>query len=255
VLNGNTISFPRLTKKLLNQNTTADPDGLFTDGDPTDPKYGKETGGVYQVTATLDGSGISASQTVVVLPTGTAPITAQMFDYANQLNSALGQVLNAYAAPGHAGLTTAKNLLQGLLATPGFNAQALARNQVLAPPNGQLVTAAQLTAAGFQSSPDDASFVTTLNSLHTTITNAIGLVNAITAASPTQAQMTAVQNATATYDAELTTLNALHPSSLVLANNNALLNQVMATDIPTLLDAIGNKMGAVAAPFSGSIRQ
>ena len=254
VLSGNTIQFTKLTKTLLNQNLTVDPNGIIADTDPNDPNFGKQTGGVFTVTATLRG-GTSASKTVVVLPTGTAPITAQTFTYSDQLTTALNNILTAYQANGHAGLTAAKAALQTLITTPGMNAQALGVNQVLAPPDGRLIALSQIVAAGITASPDDATFVTTLNNLHSTITAAISSINALDPANLTQAAVTAVQTATSAYKAQLNTLNGLHPSPIALANNNALLNQVMASDIPTLLDAIGSKVGAVAAPLSGSIRQ
>src|SRR5262249_19057469 len=75
VVNGMTVTFPKLNKRLVGQNPTIDPNGDYADGDPTDPNYGKETGGIYTVEITVSGTAVKGSADLLVLPSGTASIT------------------------------------------------------------------------------------------------------------------------------------------------------------------------------------
>jgi hypothetical protein len=254
VVDGDTITFPKLNKRLLNQNTTLDPNGLFADTDPTDPNYGKQTGGVYQVTASIASPVlVSAPVQVVVIPSSSATITAETYSYASQLNGALSQIVSAYGNTGHSGITAAKTALQNVISNVNFSAAVLQANQVLAPPDGQLITPGMLT--GFSSSPDDPAYTTTLATVISAVQNATAQVNALNTSSPTMAQVTAIQTATATYAAALAQLNALNPSAIELATVNAPFNELYSSDIPTLLDAIKNQVNAMAAPFSGELRK
>ena len=90
-------------------------------------------------------------------------MTAQTYNYALQLNAALKQIVAAYGNSGHAGLTNAKTALEGVLANAGFNTQVLSANQILAPPDGAVITPDLL--GGFPTSPDDGAYATTLTDL------------------------------------------------------------------------------------------
>ncbi len=250
VLSGNTITFPKLNKKLLNQNPTLDPNGVYADTDPTDPNYGKQTGGVYLVTASLNGSNLSGSTQVICLPTGTASVTAQTYDYALQLNGALNQILTAYNNTNHSGFTNAKAALQAVLSNSGFNTSVLSANQVAAPADGGVITPDLL--GSFPTSPDDPAYSTALTNVISAV-QATAQVNAITTSSPTQAQVLTIQAALTTYKGALATLNALKPSAVEIATVNDQLNELLSTDIPTLLDAITSQISAVASPLSGRL--
>ena len=43
VVSGDTITFPKLNKQLINAHPTLDPNGLWADTNPSDPNYGKQT--------------------------------------------------------------------------------------------------------------------------------------------------------------------------------------------------------------------
>ncbi len=60
VISGLTVSFPKLTKTLISPNPTIDPNGDYADTDPSDPNFGRETGGTYRITVTLAGTGSMA---------------------------------------------------------------------------------------------------------------------------------------------------------------------------------------------------
>src|SRR5581483_7881293 len=114
VISGNTISFPRLVKKLINQNTTLDPNGLYADGDPSDSNYGKETGGSYTVTTTLAGTQLTANAGVTVLPSGTAAITLLAEKYALQLGNVLREGTTALQNNSAAGLASTQTDLNAI---------------------------------------------------------------------------------------------------------------------------------------------
>jgi hypothetical protein len=251
-VSGDTITFPKLNKALLNAHPTLDPNGVWADTNPSDPNYGKQTGGVYLVTATINGTAVAGSAQVVCLPTGTATVTAQTYNYAAQLNAALTQIATAYGNTNHSGLTAAKAVLQTVLSNSGFSEQVLSANQVVAPPDGALITPDLLN--GFPTSPDDANYATTLTNLIAAVQNATAQINAITPSNPTMAQVVAIQGALATYQTTLTQFNALKPSAVEIATLNDQINELMSTDIPTLLDAIASQVSATLTPLSGKLQ-
>jgi beta-lactam-binding protein with PASTA domain len=249
---GDTITFPKLNKQLINAHPTLDPNGVWADTNPSDPNYGKQTGGVYLVTATINGTAVAGSSQVVCLPTGTATVTAQTYSYAAQLNAALNQIVTAYGNTNHSGLTAAKAVLQTVLNNPGFNEQVLSANQVVAPADGAVITPDLLT--GFPTSPDDAAYATTLASLIAAVQNATAQINAITPSNPTMAQVLGIESALTTYQTTLTQFNALKPSAVEIATLNDQVNELLSTDIPTLLDAISSQVSATLTPLSGKLK-
>ena len=134
------------------------------------------------MTATINGTAVAGSTQVVCLPTGTATVTAQTYNYAAQLNAALNQIVTAYGNTNHSGLTAAKAVLQTVLSNPGFNQQVLSANQVVAPADGAVITPDLLN--GFPTSPDDPTYATTLTNLIAAVQNATAQINAITPSSP-----------------------------------------------------------------------
>ena len=254
VISGNTITFPKLNKKLLNPNTAVDPNGNFADTDPTDPNYGKQTGGVYKITASLANPALSGSNNVVVLPSGTASTTVQVYNFGSQLNAALNQIDTAYGNKDITGFNNAKTALQAVLNTSAFTPSFLAINQALAPPDGQLISSDQITGAGLTPGANDAAWLTALQNVDTSVLAAITAVNAVSPTSPTAAQVATVQMATAAYKVNLATLSALQPSSYALAVNNDFYNQVLNQDIPTLLAAVETLVSNAATPLSAKLQ-
>ena len=252
VVDGLNVSFPKLVKRLLNQDTTIDPEGLYADGDPTDPNYGKETGGRYRVTVSLAGSSITASREVLVLPSGSAGTTVQASRYAGGLNDVLAAAARAAETGNTSGLAEARAALQTLSATTDNSAAVLGATQVLAPANGGLLTPAFLSSRGFTAGAQDSSFVSALATVRTRITTARTQVEALNVNAMTQETLNAMQAAAAAYRQALTDLQALQLSTLGAAQQQAALNQVLGTELPQLLDAVKRKSGELLTVVSTS---
>jgi Glucodextranase, domain B len=253
IVTGSTITFPKLAKQLLNWDQTADPDGIYTDTDPSDPNYGQETGGVYQVTASLSSPAITGSSLVVVLPTGTANVTTQVYNYGAQLDAALTQLATSLNNQDNTGFTAGKAALQAVLDNTNFTTEYLSINEVFAPPDGALLTAAQMLGAGLAPNLTDDGWLAALQQVHNDILTAIAAVNAVSPTSPTATQLASVESATTTYLTDLATLNSLQPSPYALAVNNDLLNQVMNLDIPALFDSIRSIATSAASPLTAKL--
>ncbi|MBL0726227.1 hypothetical protein [Piscinibacter sp. HJYY11] len=252
VVDGLNVSFPRLVKRLLNQDTSIDPEGLYADGDPTDPNYGKETGGRYRVTVSLAGSSIVANREVLVLPSGSAATTVQASRYAGGLNDVVAAAARAAEAGNTSGLAEARAALQTLSANTDNSAAVLSATQVLAPANGGLLTPAFLASRGFTADAQDASFITALATVRTRITAARTQVEALNVNAMTQDTLNALQAAAAAYRQALTDLQALRLSALGAAQQQVALNQLLGTELPQLLDAVKRKSGELLAVVSTS---
>jgi hypothetical protein len=239
VIQGNTITFPKLVKaKLANQNPDFDPNGDFVDDDPNDPNYGKQTGGLFNFTATLQGTAIKATEVINCLPTGTADITVATHDYAAEAESAFRDLAAALNSSDTNAYNAAKAKLQALQNKVDiFSFDVLNTNQVLAPPNGKRVTVAQLIAAGIPAAADDAAFGPNLTALHNALIQAINRLALINPAAIVQADITAMQGILATYQAALAQLKTLHPGPRGITGQDAILNQIIRFDIPRLADA------------------
>ncbi|MBC7957406.1 MAG: hypothetical protein H7Y33_16250 [Cytophagales bacterium] len=243
VINGLSVSFPKLDKRLLDQNLSIDPEGEFADGDPTDPNYGKETGGRYRVTVSIAGSSVTASKEVMVLPSGTAGVTVKASQYAGQLESLLAAATLASQNGDAAGLAQVRATLQTVNANHDYSAAVLGATQAMAPPNGYLVTPALLSARGFVPGPQDAQFATALANVVTRIRAARTQVAATNAAALTQESIDALQSAATAYKQALVALQALRLSALGAAQQELAINQQLGTELPLLLDAIRRKTG------------
>lgn len=244
-IQGLTVTFPKLAKRLLNQNIAIDPNGEFTDADPTDPNYGKETGGAYRITVMLAGTSLSGSQDIVVLPTGTASIAVKTNQYAGKLEAAFAAALLAETTNDLVALGQVKVAMQAINADTDFSFKVLSTTSTLAPPNGRLITPAQLTAAGFSAGAQDAQFASTLAVLITRIRTVTAQVNAINPTALTQGDLDALQNAAVVYKQTVAELQALRPSVLAVTQQGSNINQVLGTELPLLLDALKGKATAM----------
>jgi hypothetical protein len=247
VVNGLSVGFPKLVKRLLDQNSSIDPAGEFADGDPTDPNYGKETGGRYRITVSIAGSSVTASKEVMVLPSGTAGVTVKASQYAGQMESLLAAAALASQNGDAAGLAEARAALQALNANRDYSATVLGATQAMAPPNGYLVTPALLTSRGFVAGPQDAQFASALANVVTRIRNARSQVEATNAVALTQESIDALRSAADAYKQALAALQALRLSALGAAQQEAAINLQVGTELPLLLDAIKRKSGDVLA--------
>lgn len=261
VIEGRSIRFPKVIKHLLNPNPQVDPNGEFADADPTDPNYGKETGGIYKITATLIGRGailagrrLSGTADVIVLPTGTAKITVRTKQYGDQLAAALGALDNALITGNPQQIETAKRQLQAVAADPNNSFAVLGVNQVTAPPNGFPVSPSQLIQAGFQPGVDDAPFATTLDALQSQTIQARNRVEQINPVNVTEADADALQ---AIANGSLTIFNqlaALNPSTLGTAYQSDKLNTIISSDMTKLFDTVTRKVVAIAANMPTSMK-
>ena len=245
VVTGLVVKFPKLVKRLLNKNVAVDPAGEFADTDPTDPQYGKQTGGKYRVTATLVGSSLSASKDVLVLPTGTAQVTFKASQYAGQLGSTLALAFDASQSGDAVKMAQARTALQAVDANRDFSFVVLSATNSMAPPDGGLITPQLLTARGFVAGPQDAQYAATLAELVTRIRHTKAQVNATNVAALTQAAVDALVASANAYQQSLQTLQALQLSTLGAAQQQAAINQLLATELPQLLDAIKLKTGSL----------
>ncbi len=243
VVNGLTVKFPRLVKKLLNANPTKDPDGLYADTDPTDPNFGKQTGGIYQVTVSIAGTPLSSSKNVTVLPTGTAQITYKGNQYAGQLGTAAALAAQARQTGSPDLLNQAKAALQTADANPDFSATTLSINSALAPPDGGLVTAAELASRGFTAGPQDAAFAAALAATVNRIGQARATLDAIDPSALNQSAVDALQLASNNYKSAVQTLQGLRPSTLGTHQQQDLINQAVVTELPRLLDSSKRLLG------------
>jgi len=250
VIQGNTITFPKLIKALLNQDLVNDPTGEFADGDPTDPNYGKETGGSYRVMASLVGSSLSGTADVIVLPTGTASITATLYQYSNQLNSIMTAAKTAIQNNDATGMAKAHSDLLALMGNTDFSADVLRANNVIAPPNGGAPTAAQLIGLGFLPAPDDNAFASTAASIINQVQLARARIDQIDITTLSQADIDALTLIRNNYQTLTQQFSALKPSPLGVTQQAANLNVLLAVELPLLLDSIKVKAEAILQHFS-----
>ena len=237
---GLSVAFPKLAKRLKNWDQVNDPQGKYAAVDPSDPNRGRETGGFYRLTVSMQGSAVQGTAEVVVLPSGTADITMRVPQLAKSLGSALAAVRDAAAARNLDSLLAARAQLNSVLTDPAYSAKLLAVNHAMAPPNGFPATAAQLSAI-FPQGPDDDSFGLALDSImaHLTVTRA--RIDAINAAAVSQADWAAIEAAGKAFSKLNQQLSALNPTALAVTRNGAKMNELFRHLLPQLLDSLARK--------------
>jgi hypothetical protein len=250
IIQGNTITFPKLIKRLLNQDLVNDPNGEFADADPTDPNYGKETGGSYRIMASLVGSSLSGTADVIVLPTGTASITAELYQYANQLSGVMNAAKTAIHNNDATNLAKAHSDLLALMGNTDFSADVLRANNVIAPPNGWPATAAQLVGMGFLPAPDDNTFADTAASIINQVQLARARIDQIDITTLSQADIDALTVIRNNYQNLTQQFSSLKPSPLGVTQQAANLNALFAVELPLLLDSIEAQAEAILQQLS-----
>lgn len=250
VLTGNTVQFPALVKKQIIVDPT-----IFNEGDtdPTDPNYGKETGGIYTVTVSLQGTTVSGSADVVVLPSGTASTTVEVHQYANKLNAVLVEAAAAIQAQSAAGVSQSISDLQNVKSNPDYSFDILRLNNVMAPPDGLVVGPDMLTAAGFQPGPDDAAFGSSLATLVNQTIQFNAQLAQVDTSAITQADLDALQTMLANYQTLSHQFAMLHPSAIGVAQQSTNVNLLMTYAMPLVLDTISRQLSAALPEISASI--
>ena len=243
VVAGLNVSFPKIVKALLNSNPAIDPTGDFADTNPSDPNFGKETGGVYRITVGVVGLSVSSSANVTVLPTGSAQITYTASQYAVQLGSALAIATKASQTGDSALLAQASAALTAIDANRDFTTTVLSVNSALAPPDGGGITPALLAGAGFVGSAQDPAFAAALANVVAKIRAARLQVDATNTSALTQASVDALQAAVNSYKGALQALQGLRTSTLGAYQQQDLINQALGNELPALLDSIKLKTG------------
>ncbi len=250
---GLSVSFPKLAKRLLHQDVAADPEGNYTDGDPTDPNYGKETGGLYTLTVKLGSTGVAGSVDVAVLPSSTAEITLKGKQYGSELAQVLTEIGEAASRNDLTAMAIGKGQLGNLLHTTEYQVPVMATNNVLAPPNGFPLTANQAVTR-FPMAADDAAFSNALSQAITQVRAIRTRIQAITPATLGQADIDALQAAADTYQSISNQLATLAPGTLGVIQNSDKLNLLIRNELPKLLDTISRKsmeiLNAVPLPTS-----
>ncbi|MBL8218657.1 MAG: hypothetical protein JNL62_05490 [Bryobacterales bacterium] len=251
MINGLSVSFPVLAKRIINQNPVEDPTGEFADGDPADPNYAKETGGLYTLEVRLQGTAAAGSTTVVVLPSGTAEKTLRLATYANQLADALTAGRLAMQSRNATELEAARAQFGTMQANLDYSVRRFAVNNVLTPPNGMPVTIAQV-AARFPAAPDDARFGQTVAAIVTHVRLVRQRIEAIQPATISQADSNALAAGVATYRSLITQLATLKPGPLGVTQHGDKLNELLRLEVPKLLDVISKKSLAILQAAGGT---
>jgi hypothetical protein len=153
-------------------------------------------------------------------------------------------------------MAQARAALQAVTTNNDYSTTVLGATQALAPPNGNLVTPTLLSSRGFVAGPQDAAFSSSLATLATRLRAARTQVDALNASALTQESLDALQAAATAYKDTLATLRNLSLSTLGAAQQQAAINQQVASELPLLLDAIKRKSGQLlaAVPVASSAR-
>lgn len=246
VLSGLTATFPKLRKRLINQDPVIDPAGDFADGDPSDPNYGKETGGIYTVEVALSGTAVKGSVDLVVLPGGTADISLGTLRFATELGAALDAARQAVASGDATAISSAKGALAAISQNLDYSPRLLAANNVAVPVNGFPVTYLQV-AARFPASPDDANYGRSIDAITAQLRLIRGRINTLTAASLTQADVDALTAGAAAYKSMVSQFGALKPSPAGVTASADQINTLLSRELPLLLDSITRKSAEMLA--------
>ncbi len=254
IVSGLTATFPALQKRLINQNPDLDPTGKYADGDPTDPNYGKETGGIYTVEVKLNGTAVKGAVDVVVLPSGTAEISLRVLHEATELDSILEAAGLAAASGNPTAISSSKGALAAITAKVEYNPKVLSANNVMFPPNGFLPTYPQM-AGRFAPMPDDASFGRSIISIISQVRLIRARIDAITGTTLSQADIDALTAGSTTYKSMIDQFGALKPGPLGVTMAGGQLDALLSTELPMLLDSMTRKstelLTAVAAASPG----
>lgn len=250
LIEGRTIRFPKVVKQLINPRPDIDPEGEYADADPADPNYGQETGGFYRVTATLVGTSLSGSADVTVLPSGTAKITVQTKQYADEMVSALGAMTAALNLGDRQAIEEARSHLQSIADNTDYSYDVLSENDVLAPANGYPVTPAQLIAAGFGPGKDDERFAPLIDEIISLLAHARILIDQLNPAYLTLGNVAELRSILESYKILSQKFAGLEVSPLGVIEQSEKLNGLMVSEIPRMLDSIKLKALALAATIS-----
>jgi hypothetical protein len=242
-ISGLSVSFPKIVKRLIRPNPAVDPDGDFADTDPTDPNYGRQTGGAYLISVSIQGTALAGAKTVTVLPTGTAKITYKANRYASQLASAAALAAQARKTGNSDLLAQAKAALTAIDANPDFSTTVLSTTSALAPPDGGLITAGLLVAQGFTPGSQDAAFASALNNVVNRVHQAKLQLDATNTLALNQAAVDALQAALLNYKSALQSFQGLRPSTLGAYQQQDLVNRLVGTELPGLFDSIKRTIG------------
>jgi len=247
VIQGRLVQFPKLPKRYLNCDTGVDPQCEFADADPADPNYGKETGGRYTVTATVEGTEISDQAQAVVLPTGTAKITARTNRYSNQLGVPLAALQAAADAHDEQAVAAAKAVLGQVWDDDDNSYMVLKVNQLMSPANAFPVTEAQLRTAGFTDGDDDVPHHDALVAMAQQLGVIRQRLAEVNLDDINHFDLQPLLNSIGNYQTLSNQFAALNPSAIGMTRNTADLDAVFTIELPQTLDLITKTADAAAA--------
>jgi T5SS/PEP-CTERM-associated repeat protein len=236
----NIIAFPRLSKTLITQ-MPGDTHFKYGYTISSDPNYGKEFGGSYTVTATLQGGSFTAQAPIIALPTGTSRFTAATKSYTDQLRQKLVALTLAADQRDSQVIAQARDALTALGHTTYFDSVELQFNQADAPVDGDPVTLDQMIQAGMVGNNDDPQLVTVLDSMTSRLDQITQQIQAIDPANLSQEDVDAIHSSVQSYGLLSSQFSALSPSALGTKQASEQINALLADRIPKLLDALRAK--------------
>ncbi len=251
IVTGLTATFPKLQKRTINQNPDLDPTGKYADGDPADPNYGKDTGGLYTVEVSLNGTAVKGSVDLVVLPAGSADITLRVLRAATELDSALDMAGQAVGSGDPTALSSAKGALAAITANIEYRPKVLAANNVMLPPDGFHPTYAQM-AGRFAPQLDDANYAKSIDAIAAQLRLIRARIDAITAATLSQADIDALTAGAATYRSMVDQFGALKPGPLGVTAAGDQIDALLTTELPLLLDSMTRKSSELVASVAAA---
>lgn len=236
------IHFPKLQKQKTNNHSDIDPGGRYAFTPRSDPNYGKETGGIYNVTAQLNGTTLTATTQVLVMPNGTHELTARGIAYNTRLLEVLGQLQAGFVAGDGALVNAGKSALDQLRSNDEWTAERLKLNRADVPPDGGLPTVDAVRNRGLGGGSGDALFASRLDVLRAAIASAkVQLVKLDVPLADAAPDLTSLQNAVTALEKAFNDFQVISPSTLAIRQQTDKLNLLETVEIPELLDALKSK--------------
>lgn len=251
-VNGLSATFPKLQKRLVITDPVLDPTGKYADTDPSDPNYGKETGGIYTVEVTLNGTAVKGSVDLVVLPSGTAEISLASLRASTELIPALDAARLAATSGDLTAISSAVGALAVISHNPDYNPKVLSANNVIAPADGFPVTYSQV-AARFPSSPDDLNYGRSLDAIASQLQLLRARIDSISAATLSLSDINALSAGAATYKSMLDQLHALKPSPLGVTVAGNQVDNLLSNELPLLLDSMNRKSAQLLTAVAAAV--
>ncbi len=201
-----------------------------------------DTRGVYSVTGTVDGTAVSGSAEFVVFrpaaESGQKALYAGLSTSVETIRRSADSLAEALAGGDIAAVQSALDAMRS--ARDAVDLTAMRRTTVFAPEGGFLPTLAELAAAGFPETADDAALQGVLQGLIDKIQETSDFYDALNAAGPNDDDAKLTQLNTE-LQALLDQLNALDPTVHGWVKAKGLVNHLYAVVVPRYLHSMVNR--------------